>query len=179
MRLSLLISLRGSVEGNCQMTDIMSPEQRSRVMSRIRSKNTTPKRYIGSLLRAAGLKFGRHDKAQPGCPDFVFPEAKVAVFINGDFWHGWRFPRWGHKLPSFWRDRIAGNRARDVRSFRRLSRLGWRTVRLWEHQVESNAVACIARIAESLGENGVDWQAVQARQQTMPLLKRRNRLPKP
>jgi DNA mismatch endonuclease, patch repair protein len=161
------------------MTDIMSQEQRSRVMSRIRGKDTTPERYIGSLLKAAGLNFTRHYRALPGCPDFAFRKAKVALFINGDFWHGWRFPRWGHKLGSFWRHKIAGNRARDVRSFRRLSRLGWKTVRIWEHQVESDAIACVARIAQTLGENGIDCQAVLARQRRMPVLKRRNRLPKP
>jgi len=148
-------------------------------MSRIKGSNTTPERYIASLLRAARLTFKRHDRALPGCPDFVFRNAKVAVFVNGDFWHGWRFPRWQHRMARFWRNKIAGNRARDARSVRRLWRMGWKTVRLWEHQVELDAVACVARIAQALGENGVDWQAVQARQRRMPALKRRNRLPKP
>jgi DNA mismatch endonuclease (patch repair protein) len=92
------------------VADIMSREQRSRVMSRIKSKNTTPERYIASLLRAAGLSFSRHHNALPGCPDFVFTKAKVAVFVNGDFWHGWRFPTWEHRMTDFWRNKITGNR---------------------------------------------------------------------
>ena len=161
------------------VVDIMSPEQRSRVMSRIRGKNTTPERHIASLLRAAGLSFSRHQRTLPGCPDLVFSKAKVAVFINGDFWHGWRFPRWEHKLAPFWHDKIADTRGRDARSFRRLLRLGWKIVRLWEHQVESNAIACVARIAQALNENDIDWQAVRDRQGQMPVLRRRNRLPRP
>lgn len=161
------------------MTDIMSPQQRSRVMSHIRGKNTTPERYIASLLAAAGLVFGRHDKAVPGCPDFVFKKANVAVFINGDFWHGWRLSAWEHKLGKFWRDKIAGNRARDEKNRRKLTRLGWKVVRIWEHQVESDPITCIARVAQALGRDDIDWRAVEKKLQQMPTLKRRNRLPKP
>lgn len=161
------------------MTDIMSSEQRSRVMSRIKGKNTTPERYIASLLRSAGLTFKRHDRTLPGCPDFVFHRSKVAVFIDGDFWHGWRFPIWGHRLGRFWRDKIADTRVRDKRNFRRLAHSGWKVVRVWEHQVESEVMACIERIARSVGQIDVDWEAVQHRKAQMPVLKRRNRLPKP
>jgi len=161
------------------VADIMSREMRSRVMSRNRGKNTTPERYLAALLRAAGLAFKRHDRTLPGCPDFVFQKRKVAVFVNGDFWHGWRFPIWQHRMADFWRAKIAGNRARDARSCRRLSTLGWKVVKLWEHQVESDVVACVARIARTLGESGIDWRAVNARRLRMPVLKRRNRLPKP
>jgi DNA mismatch endonuclease (patch repair protein) len=161
------------------MVDIISPELRSAVMSRIRGKDTTPERYLASLLRAAGLRFKRHDKTLPGCPDFVFNNQRLALFVDGDFWHGWRFPIWRHRMPDFWRAKIAGNRARDRKTRRRLTRLGWRALRVWEHQIESHATACVARIARALGESAVDWQAVEARRQRMPLLKRRNRLPKP
>jgi DNA mismatch endonuclease (patch repair protein) len=161
------------------VTDIMSPQQRSRVMSKIKGKNTTPERYIRSLLKAGGLRFRQHDRTLPGSPDFVFPNAKVAVFINGDFWHGWRFPIWQHKMARFWRTKIAGNRARDRKVGRSLRRLGWRPLRIWEHQVESDATACVARIARALGENRVDWRAVELRRRRLPALERRNRLPKP
>jgi len=161
------------------VTDIMSPETRSRVMSHIRGKNTTPERYLAALLRAASLAFKRHDTTLPGCPDFVFTKRKVAVFVNGDFWHGWRFPIWQHKMADFWRIKIAGNRARDARTHRRLSALGWKVVRLWEHEVESNAVACVRRIAKAIAQDHIDWEAVDARRRGMPILKRRNRLPKP
>jgi DNA mismatch endonuclease (patch repair protein) len=161
------------------MTDIMTPEQRSRVMSRIRARNTTPERCFDTLLAASGLDYRRHDATLPGRPDFVFPHARVAVFIDGDFWHGWRFPQWSHKLGGRWRDKISANRARDRRNFRRLRRRGWRVIRLWEHQVESDILGCVARIAQVVAARRIDWDSVWHTYQTMPPLKRRNRLPKP
>jgi DNA mismatch endonuclease (patch repair protein) len=161
------------------MTDVMTPEQRSRVMSRIRGKDTTPERYLDALLAASGLDYRRHDSTLPGCPDFVFPHARVAVFIDGDFWHGWRFPQWRHKLQGRWRDKISANRARDRRNFRRLGRHGWRVIRLWEHQVEADILECVVRIARVVTAGRIDWGSVRRRYQAMPPLKRRNRLPRP
>lgn len=118
------------------MTDVMTAEQRSRVMSRNRGKNTSPERYVHELAEAAGLSFLKHEDSLPGKPDLVFGEQRLAVFIDGDFWHGWRFPIWEHRLSEFWREKIRKNRERDRRNFRKLRRMGWRVLRLWEHQVE-------------------------------------------
>jgi len=163
------------------MADIMSPEKRSRVMSRIRGKDTTPERYLRQLLLAAGLRFTQHDSNLPGRPDFVFPERRVVVFVHGDFWHGWRFPQWQHKLSQFWREKIAANRSRGERHCRWLRRHGWRVVTVWEHQVESDAVACARRVLERLG---LKWTkaretAVERALESLPPLRRRRRLPKP
>ena len=148
-------------------------------MSRIKGKNTTPERYIRALLKASRVKFRQHDRALPGCPDFIFAKERVAVFVDGDFWHGWRFQIWRHKLPDFWRDKISGNRERDQKNYGKLRRLGWKVVRIWEHQLELDAIACIARIVRALRKETINWDAVRARKQRMPILKRRNRLPKP
>jgi DNA mismatch endonuclease (patch repair protein) len=161
------------------VTDFLSPEQRSRVMSRIRGRDTTPERYICELLRASGLVFSQHDRSLPGCPDFVFPKAGIAVFINGDFFHGWRFPIWKHRVPAFWQEKIAGNRSRDERNLRKLRRAGWRVVRIWEHQVEEDAEACLAKIADAVCGGRINWRRVKAAKAALPPLKRRNRLPKP
>jgi DNA mismatch endonuclease (patch repair protein) len=161
------------------MVDFLTPEQRSRVMSRIRATGTTPERYLEALLKAAGLRFRTHDRSLPGRPDFVFPRAKVAVLVNGDFWHGWRFPVWQHKLPEFWRSKIVGNRKRDRLNLARLRRLGWKPLRIWEHQVEADVAGCLRRVLEVLGKRDVDWERIQRALQRLPPLKRRNRLPKP
>ena len=128
----------------------MSPETRSRVMSRIRGKDTKPELTIAELLKGAGLEFEGHARDLPGRPDFVFRREKVAVFCDGDFWHGWRFPRWRLKLSEKWEAKIAKNRERDVRNHRRLRRSGWRVVRLWEHQIERAPERCLARIFAAL-----------------------------
>lgn len=126
--------------------DIMSPEKRSKLMGRIRGRGTKCELAVAALLRSAGLKFEEHARDLPGRPDFVLREAKVAVFVDGDFWHGWRFPRWRLKLSEHWEAKIAGNMKRDQRNFRRLRRSGWKVVRVWEHQVEAIPHGCIERI---------------------------------
>lgn len=126
--------------------DNLTPKQRSRTMSLIRSKDTRPELTIRRLLHARGLRFRKHMPGLPGKPDLVFVSAKVVVFVDGDFWHGWRLPIWRHKLAPYWRRKIEGNRRRDQRTFRRLRRRGWYVLRLWEHQIERGAERCIDRV---------------------------------
>src|ERR1035437_3986690 len=116
--------------------DIMSPATRSRVMSRIRGKDTGPERLLAKLLAEAGLIAEQHARDLPGKPDFVLRARKVAIFVDGDFWHGWRFPSWRLKLSEKWEKKIESNRLRDARNHRLLRRRGWRVIRIWEHQIE-------------------------------------------
>ena len=132
------------------MTDIMSREKRSAVMSRIRGKDTGIERTIADGLAAHGLNPERHASDLPGRPDFVFREHRLAVFVDGDFWHGWRFPAWEHKLTPRWRDKIAETRRRDRRNFARLRRSGWRVIRLWEHRIEADPDGSVDVIVEFL-----------------------------
>lgn len=156
----------------------MSREKRSQLMGRIRGRDTTPERYVAALLNSVPLEFDCHDTNLPGRPDFSFPSGRVAVFVDGDFWHGWRFPVWSHKLSPFWREKIASTRKRDSRNKRKLQRLGWTTMRIWEHQVEQDVLSCIRRIVLTLDAK-VEWSNVEAKLASMPPLKRRKRLPKP
>lgn len=126
--------------------DIMSPGKRSALMARIKGKNTGPEQLIGKGLADRGMRFEVHPADLPGRPDIVFRRMKVVVFIDGDFWHGWRFPLWQEKLAPRWQEKIAGNRARDQRNFRKLRRVGWKVIRVWEHQIEQNLPRCIERI---------------------------------
>jgi DNA mismatch endonuclease (patch repair protein) len=105
---------------------------------------------VGAALRDLGLRFVKHDRALPGRPDIVFSQHRVAVFIDGDFWHGFRYPLWTFHLSPFWRRKIEGNRARDRANFARLRRRGWRVVRIWQHQVKRDLGACVARIVAAL-----------------------------
>ena len=126
--------------------DIMSPATRSKVMSRIKGKNTSPERLVCQELRRRGIYFAKHARELAGRPDIVFRRAKVAVFIDGDFWHGWRFPLWKHKLSQKWQEKIEATRERDRRNFSKLRRMGWKVVRIWEHQIEQDLESCVARI---------------------------------
>lgn len=135
----------GKVAGN-HSGDIMSAETRSSVMARIKGKNTTPERVIARELRRRKIYFATHAAELPGKPDIVFRRIKLAVFIDGDFWHGWRFPLWKHKLSEKWQNKIARTRERDQRNFGKLRRDGWEVIRVWEHQVERSPIDCVETI---------------------------------
>lgn len=138
--------------------DIMSPEKRSKVMARIMAKDTSPERIIFAGIRRRKVYFATHARDLPGRPDVVFRRAKLVVFIDGDFWHGWRFPLWEHKLSQKWRQKIAATRERDQRNFRKLRRLGWKVLRIWEHEIERSPEESVDRILlaceECLAEHG-------------------------
>jgi len=117
------------------MPDHLTPTQRTRAMKRVKLKDGSLEKLVQRELLSQGLKFRRHVRALPGSPDIVFPKEKLAVFVDGDFWHGWRLPTWEHKLSKFWRDKLRANRARDQRNFRRLRAGGWKVIRIWQHEL--------------------------------------------
>lgn len=128
----------------------MSPEKRSALMSRIKGKDTGPERAVAEALRSRGWEFETNARDLPGRPDILFRAPMVAVFVDGDFWHGWRFPLWRDKLSEGWEAKIEANRRRDARNIRKLRRLGWTVIRLWEHQTARDLYGCIARVEELL-----------------------------
>ena len=128
------------------MPDNLTPEQRSFCMSRIKGKDTGLEMRVRSALHRRGLRFRKHVKDLPGKPDVVFRKARVAVFVDGDFWHGYRFPSWEDKVSDFWKKKINKNRERDAANHRRLRQMEWTVIRLWQHEVEEDFDACIDRI---------------------------------
>ncbi|HOD83671.1 MAG TPA: very short patch repair endonuclease [Phycisphaerae bacterium] len=127
--------------------------RRSELMSLVRSTgNKTTERCLVSLLREAGLKGWRRHLPLPGKPDFVWRSARVAVFVDGCFWHGHDCgkcldPKTNAKA---WRDKIAGNQARDRKVTRALRKEGWKVIRIWECELKKNPRRCMARIAEAV-----------------------------
>ena len=118
-------------------------------MSRIGSKNTQIELRVFSHLRRIGIHFQRHYRRAPGSPDIAQPRRKRAVFIDGDFWHGWRFAGWSAKLTPYWCEKIGRNIRRDRRNRTALRRAGWSVLRVWEHELEPTEPG-LARIREFL-----------------------------
>lgn len=116
-------------------------------MARIRGKNTGPERAVAAILTALGVSAECHPRDLPGRPDFVIRERRIAIFVDGDFWHGWRFPAWRLKLSEAWEKKIEANRRRDSRNHARLRRAGWTVLRIWEHQVTDDPDRVVARIS--------------------------------
>lgn len=136
--------------------DFLTKRERSALMSRIRGKNTGIERVVFALLRRSGLKFAKHAKVLPGCPDAVIHDAKLAVFVDGDFWHGRNFVRWRARVSPTWRLKIEMNMARDESKRRKLRRLGWRVVRVWGKDVARNPNKCLAKILRHCAGRGID-----------------------
>ena len=134
--------------------DVMTVEQRSACMSRIRGKDTGPERFVLRIFGEAAIEAETHARDLPGRPDFVLRDRRIAIFVDGDFWHGWRFPAWRHKLAPFWETKIETNRMRDGRNHARLRRAGWRVVRIWEHQIEKSPEAVKERIIDVISVAG-------------------------
>ena len=135
------------------MPDNLTPQQRHYCMSRVKAKDTRLEVRVRSALHRRGLRFRKHVSVLPGKPDVVFTKARVAVFIDGDFWHGYRFGDWRHKISDFWKDKIAKNRARDENADRSLQEMGWRVVRLWQHEIEGDFERAIERVISAIREN--------------------------
>jgi len=118
-------------------------------MSRIRSKNTGLERVVFRALRMYGVSFSKHYRKARGTPDIAVPKKKIAVFVDGDFWHGYRYPVWRGKLKNeFWRNKIERNRARDRRTFAALRRQGWKVRRVWEHDLKRHPFETIKEIVK-------------------------------
>ena len=128
------------------MPDNLTPEQRSYCMSRVKGKDTGLELRVRSALHRRGLRFRKHVKDLPGKPDIVFRKTRVVVFVDGDFWHGYRFPLWRNTVSDSWRKKIAATRERDIGNHRELRSMGWRVIRLWQHEIQKDFEACIEKI---------------------------------
>jgi DNA mismatch endonuclease (patch repair protein) len=117
------------------MSDIFSKEKRSEVMSKIRSKNTTVERVVFSFLRKEKIYFQRHYDRVVGCPDVAIPSRKVAIFLDGDFWHGRNAATRLPKLNDWWRAKIERNMKRDRASRAALRKDGWSVLKVWEGEL--------------------------------------------
>ena len=124
-------------------------------MARIKRRDTSPERILRSLLHAAGLRF-RVDRRIEGIHvDIVFVRAKVAIFVDGCFWHC--CPAHGTKPKSntsYWLPKLEENRNRDRRQTGRLRRCGWKVIRVWEHDCRSPTDRLIERITGAIAKRG-------------------------
>lgn len=128
----------------------------SKTMQSVRSNDTSPERLVRRALWRRGLRYRLHRSDLPGKPDIVFPGPKVAVFVDGDFWHGnqWRLRGFrsleeqfdGRANAEYWIPKIKGNMVRDADVERRLRYDGWKVIRLWESDVLKNVRRCADRI---------------------------------
>jgi len=129
------------------MADVFTRAERSQIMAAVRSSgNKGTELKLISILRAGGITGWRRKQTLFGKPDFVFRRQRLAVFVDGCFWHGCpRHLRMPAGNARYWRNKISRNRARDLATNRRLRASGWRVLRIWEH-----ALRCPNLVAKRL-----------------------------
>jgi DNA mismatch endonuclease (patch repair protein) len=133
------------------VADIFTKLERSRIMSRIRSRgNKGTELILVALFRAAGVKGWRRHLRMLGRPDFVFAKQRVAVFVDGCFWHGCakhcRMPSSNRK---YWLAKIERNQGRDLQTRRALRAKGWKVVRIWEHELKARPAAVVRKVTRA------------------------------
>ena len=130
--------------------DIVSPDQRSKMMSGIRGKNTKPELAIRSALHRGGIRFRLHRKDLPGSPDLVFPRYNAVLFVHGCFWHGHECHlfRWPLSHQDFWQEKIKTNRTRDGYQKDDLIKQSWRVAILWECALKGKSRLPITAVVE-------------------------------
>lgn len=131
------------------MPDSLTPARRSALMARVRTKDTAPELALRRALYAAGVRGWRCHPKVVGRPDFAFLGRKVAVFVDGAFWHG-HPDHYRGQSGRFWDQKIARNRKRDETVNRELSDAGWTVVRVWDFEVANDLVGCVEKVAGAL-----------------------------
>lgn len=113
----------------------MTSDQRSRLMSKVKQKDTKPEKAVRSILHGLGYRFRLHRRDLPGSPDIVLPKYRLAVFVHGCFWHshpGCKKASMPKTNTEFWRQKLEANKKRDLAAIDSLNALGWRVLVVWE-----------------------------------------------
>jgi len=133
-------------------------EQRSELMKKIKSNNTAPEVLFRKALRAAGLRLRKNDKSLPGKPDIVIPKYKVAIFIDGEFWHGFEWQKKKKKIKAhrdYWIPKIERNIARDKKNSLLLKKDGWVVIRFWEADIKKASEKCFRKVLKAISKKRV------------------------
>ena len=132
-------------------------KKRSELMSKIKSQNTKPELKLKKALWNLGFRYRKNLKMLPGSPDIVFTRSKLAIFVDGEFWHGHNWPEKKAKIKTnrdFWIPKIERNIQRDLQNNLVLSDAGWSVIRIWEHELKNDFEGCLNRVISYL-QNGV------------------------
>lgn len=137
------------------VADIVDAKTRSRMMSGIGTRNTKPELVVRHLLFQQGFRYRLHRHDLPGRPDLVLPSYRVAVLVNGCFWHlhGCDLFKWPRTNRSFWKKKLEGNRDRDQRVQSELKKAGWHVMVVWECATRRKSENQLMALGKRMG----DW----------------------
>lgn len=141
--------------------DKLTSEQRRKNMKAVRSTGSKIEDKFAKALFALGLRYRKNDKSVFGKPDLTFKKYKIAVFVDGEFWHGkdWGVRKYDHKSnQEFWFKKIERNISRDNEVNQQLSELGWKVFRFWGQDINKNLSNCTSKILNAINEAKRDNQ---------------------
>ena len=135
--------------------DVLTKEQRRKNMQAIRNKNTKAEKKLAKALWKNGYRYRKNDNTVFGKPDLTFKKIKIAIFVDGEYFHGRNWDTNKHRIQTnqeFWWAKIEGNINRDKLVFDKLTREGWKVLRFWDTEVHKNLGYCIAKIERTIKE---------------------------
>jgi DNA mismatch endonuclease (patch repair protein) len=140
------------------MVDIFTPEKRSKIMASIRGKDTKIEILLRKALWRGGVRGYRLNVKLPGKPDIVFPKYKIAIFCDGDFWHGKDFDEWKERLSHHWKEKIQKNIERDKKNDSQLFNAKWIVLHFWESEILESMDDCLIKIKKTIREQGLNLE---------------------
>ena len=135
--------------------DDLTPEQRHKCMSHIRSNNTSIEIMLRKALWYEGIRYRKNVKTLPGKPDIAITKYKIAIFCDGELWHGKNWEKRKNSIKTnrdYWLPKIERNIIRDNENEKKLEKMGWVVLRFWGKEIRKNLVNCINEIKETIYE---------------------------
>lgn len=135
--------------------DKLTPEQRRKNMQAVKAQGSVIEITLAKALWIKGYRYRKNNKSVFGKPDLTFKKLKIAIFIDGEFWHGknWRDRKHDHKSnQAFWHEKIERNIQRDKEVNSQLLKDGWKVLRFWGSDIKQNLQSCIIKIEETINE---------------------------
>ena len=135
--------------------DVLTPEQRRRNMQAIRNKATKEEVMLAIALWSRGHRYRKNNKKVFGNPDLTFAKYKVAIFVDGEYFHGYNWEIEKHRITTnreFWWKKIEGNMRRDQQVNKELVENGWTVLRFWSHEIRKNLANCINKVEMTLND---------------------------
>lgn len=148
------------------MPDVLTPEQRRKNMQHIKSKDTKIELMLRRALWKKGYRYRKNYNDLPGKPDIVLPKYKIAIFCDGEFFHGKDWEILEPKLKKsnnsdMWIKKISNNRKRDEEINKQILYLGWTVIRFWGNEINTNLDECVKIIEETIFNNKIDCCVLQ------------------
>jgi DNA mismatch endonuclease (patch repair protein) len=140
--------------------DVLTPEQRHKCMSRIRSTETKPEIFFRKALWKWGVRYRKNVRSLFGTPDIAIKKYKIVIFIDGDFWHGndWEKKHFQSQealllsYKDYWQKKIRRNIARDAEVKKHYKKIGWTILRFWTSETEKNLNKCIIKTIRKINK---------------------------